>query len=110
MATESQPSSSLEMGEISRNKAMENEGPSGSVSINQGAIERYRLEPTPDEPDEYEPPEVGRLTAIDVFGFIVNKMIGTGIYTSPIQVLILTGSRDAAIGLWVVGVVYTFVR
>ena len=108
MVAESQPSS-IEMGETPRPKALENDRQSGGISFTQGTIEPY-AEPLPDELDEHEPPEVGRLKAMDVFGFIVNKMVGTGIYTSPVMVLILTGSRKAAIGFWIIGVCYTFVR
>ena len=108
MATESQPTS-FEMGEVPQSKILENDRQSGRISLNQGTLEPYTV-PHSDESDEHEPPEVGRLKAMDVFGFIVNKMVGTGIYTSPVMVLILTGSRGAAIGFWIIGVGYTFVR
>lgn len=46
----------------------------------------------------------------DVSSLIINKMIGTGIYTSPPAVLVLTGNKREALGLWVTGFVYTLVR
>lgn len=46
----------------------------------------------------------------DVSSLIINKMIGTGIYTAPPTVLILTGNKREALGLWITGFVYTLVR
>lgn len=46
----------------------------------------------------------------DVSSLIINKMIGTGIYTAPPAVLILTGNKREALGLWITGFVYTLVR
>lgn len=46
----------------------------------------------------------------DVSSLIINKMIGTGIYTSPPAVLVLTGNKREALGLWVTGFAYTLVR
>ena len=68
-------------------------------------------EPRPTQSlNEYEPPQVGNLGVLDVFALIVNKMIGTGIYTNPATVLTLAGSPEMAILFWVVGVVYTIIR
>ena len=50
------------------------------------------------------------LNSRDVCAFIVNKMVGTGIYTTPPVVLLLTRSKGEALGLWFVGFVYTLVR
>ncbi|KIW06544.1 uncharacterized protein PV09_02974 [Verruconis gallopava] len=49
------------------------------------------------------------LTAFDVAALIFNKMVGTGIFTTPGAVLSLTGSKQLSIGLWAVGGVYTFI-
>lgn len=46
----------------------------------------------------------------DVSSLIINKMIGTGIFTAPPAVLILTGNKREALGLWITGFVYTLVR
>ncbi|KUL89231.1 hypothetical protein ZTR_03751 [Talaromyces verruculosus] len=43
----------------------------------------------------------------DVAALIINKMIGTGIFTTPGVVLSLTGSKSISIILWVVGGVHT---
>jgi hypothetical protein len=46
----------------------------------------------------------------DVAALIMNKMIGTGIYTNPPMVLLLTRSKGEALGLWFAGFVYTLIR
>jgi hypothetical protein len=46
----------------------------------------------------------------DVAAFIINKMIGTGIFVSPATVLILTRNKVEALFLWVLGLVYALVR
>jgi hypothetical protein len=50
------------------------------------------------------------LNSRDVCSFIVNKMVGTGIYTTPPIVLLLARSKGEALGLWFVGFVYTLIR
>jgi hypothetical protein len=50
------------------------------------------------------------LGPFDVFSLIVNKMIGTGIYTAPTTVLLLTGDKQLSLGLWAVGFVFTIMR
>ncbi|OBT52025.1 hypothetical protein VE04_06969, partial [Pseudogymnoascus sp. 24MN13] len=49
------------------------------------------------------------LNSRDVCAFIVNKMVGTGIYTTPPVVLLLTRSKGEALGLWFIGFVYTLI-
>jgi hypothetical protein len=56
------------------------------------------------------PREATLLGPFDVFSLIVNKMIGTGIYTAPTTVLLLTGDKQLSLGLWGVGFVYTIMR
>jgi hypothetical protein len=46
----------------------------------------------------------------DVASLIINKMIGTGIFTAPPTVLLMTGSPSLAFGLWILGFAYTIVR
>jgi len=46
----------------------------------------------------------------DVASLIINKMIGTGIFTAPPTVLLMTGSPSLAFGLWTLGFAYTIVR
>ncbi|KAF8864817.1 hypothetical protein BDZ45DRAFT_669190 [Acephala macrosclerotiorum] len=53
------------------------------------------------------PRDATLLGAFDVFSLIVNKMIGTGIYTAPTTVLLLTGNAQLSLGLWAVGFFYT---
>ncbi|KAF2795499.1 hypothetical protein K505DRAFT_336004 [Melanomma pulvis-pyrius CBS 109.77] len=47
------------------------------------------------------------LTELDVAALIFNKMIGTGIFTTPGTVLLHTKSRNISIALWTVGGVWT---
>lgn len=47
------------------------------------------------------------LGTFDVAALIINKVIGGGIFTTPGLVLSLTKSKSIALGLWVVGGVYT---
>jgi len=52
----------------------------------------------------------GHCQIIGVFphcSLIVNKMIGTGIFTTPATVLFLTGNAQLSLGLWAVGFFYT---
>lgn len=50
------------------------------------------------------------LSSWDVAALIVNKMIGTGIFTGPSMVLQLTLNKNVAIGLWILGLLYTILR
>ncbi|KAK1990857.1 hypothetical protein LX36DRAFT_379650 [Colletotrichum falcatum] len=47
------------------------------------------------------------LTSVDVASLIINKMIGTGIFTSPFTVLINCENKTTALCLWLCGFVYT---
>ncbi|KXT01159.1 hypothetical protein AC578_601 [Pseudocercospora eumusae] len=47
------------------------------------------------------------LSAFDVAALIANKMIGTGIFTTPATVLRNTLDKNVAIGLWTLGFFYT---
>ena len=51
----------------------------------------------------------GPLTTFDVFSFIVNKVVGTGIFTAPPMVLALTGDWRVAITLWAVAFLWSIV-
>lgn len=46
------------------------------------------------------------LTAWDVAALIMNKMIGTGIFTTPGMVLILAGGKGLSLLLWGIGGAY----
>lgn len=54
--------------------------------------------------------KVPELTWIDVFSLIVNKMIGTGIFTAPASIFLLTGQKSLTLGLWGIGLFYSMVR
>jgi hypothetical protein len=60
--------------------------------------------------DRSAPREATLLGSLDVFSLIVNQMIGTGIYTAPTTVLLLTGDKQLSLGLWAVGFFYTIMR
>jgi len=47
---------------------------------------------------------------MDVAALIINKMVGTGIFTGPLTVLQATQSKSAAVTLWVLGFLYTVIR
>jgi len=49
-------------------------------------------------------------TELDVAALIINKMIGSGIFTGPYHVLLYTQNKSLAIGLWVLGFAYTLLR
>ncbi|KAF4475783.1 alcohol oxidase [Fusarium agapanthi] len=59
----------------------------------------------PRDEEPFEAWEQG-LGFFDVFSLIVNKMIGTGIYTSPTAVFLLTGNKSLTLGLFAVGFFY----
>ena len=46
----------------------------------------------------------------NVAALIMNKMIGTGIFTAPGLILSLTGSKSISIVLWIVGGIYSMLR
>jgi hypothetical protein len=50
------------------------------------------------------------LTEISVACLIINKMIGTGIYTTPGIVLLLCGNKILALFLWLFGGLYSYLR
>ncbi|CAG7560622.1 unnamed protein product [Fusarium equiseti] len=59
----------------------------------------------PQDETNQTPHEEG-LGSFDVFSLIVNKMIGTGIYTSPAVVYRMTGSKSITLALFGVGFLY----
>lgn len=59
--------------------------------------------------EQIDPWEEG-LGTFDVFALIVNKMIGTGIYTAPTTVYLMTGSKSLTLGLFGVGFLYCLMR
>ena len=52
-------------------------------------------------------PEDHRLGTLSTAALIINKMIGTGIFSKPSEILKLTGSKGGALFLWVTGGVMT---
>jgi hypothetical protein len=46
----------------------------------------------------------------DVTALVVNKMVGTGIFTAPGAVLLATQNKTHAIVFWVLGFLYTVLR
>lgn len=74
--------------------------------------QRGHQEATSDLPTRRKPlKDVSRdLSPFDVAALIINKMIGTGIFTAPFTVLINSKSKSIAIGLWICGFLYTVLR
>ncbi|KIX95276.1 uncharacterized protein Z520_09193 [Fonsecaea multimorphosa CBS 102226] len=63
-----------------------------------------------DEPPQTRPvAHAPLLGTYDVFSLIVNKMIGTGIYTNVSTVLVLTGDKGLTMTLWAIGSIYTLI-
>jgi hypothetical protein len=54
--------------------------------------------------------KIPTLTRWDVFSLIVNKMIGTGIFSTPPIVYSLVGHKVTALTVWIVGFAYTCIR
>jgi hypothetical protein len=46
------------------------------------------------------------LSTLEAASLIVNKMIGTGIFTTPGLILFLTQNKALALSLWVIGGIY----
>jgi hypothetical protein len=90
---------------VKENTALNNH-PLQNGTVNPVVVDQARP-PTPVEPGE--DPTLP-LNSRDVGAFIVNKMIGTGIFIQPPAVLLLTRSKGEALGLWVLGFIYTLIR
>ncbi|KAF1925388.1 uncharacterized protein M421DRAFT_423716 [Didymella exigua CBS 183.55] len=50
-----------------------------------------------------------KLTILDVAALILNKQIGTGIFTTPGAVLLSTGSKGLSVALWTIGGFWTLI-
>lgn len=50
------------------------------------------------------------LVWLDISCLIINKMIGTGIFVSPAIVVLLAGSKWAALLMWIFGACYSIAR
>ena len=59
---------------------------------------------------ERTPLETGALQTFDVFALIVNKMIGTGIYSAPATIFMLTGRKWLTLVLFFVGFIHAVLR
>jgi hypothetical protein len=70
---------------------------------------RQTNRPRPISPAEQREDLILPLNARDVGAFIVNKMIGTGIFIQPPAVLLLTQSKVEALSLWLLGFLYTLI-
>lgn len=70
----------------------------------------FKPRQSPDDADSTSNWIKGALETFDVFALIVNKMIGTGIYSAPATVFLLTGNKNLTLGLFSIGFVYTLAR
>ncbi|RSL66868.1 hypothetical protein CEP53_003196 [Fusarium sp. AF-6] len=68
----------------------------------------YKRQAVPDEPG-HDVSGHGPLRTFDVFALIVNKMVGTGIYTAPASVFLITGNKSLTLGLFGIGFLYSLV-
>lgn len=69
----------------------------------------YKRQAGSDEPT-HDVSGHGPLRTFDVFALIVNKMVGTGIYTAPASVFLITGNKSLTLGLFGIGFLYSLVR
>ncbi|KAK4167859.1 high-affinity methionine permease [Cladorrhinum sp. PSN259] len=71
-------------------------------------IPPFKPRPAPADVDpDTNPWRRGALGTFDVFSLIANKMIGTGIYSAPATVFLLTGSKSLTLGLFGIGFLYS---
>lgn len=49
------------------------------------------------------------LNSVDVACLIINKMIGTGIFTAPVSTLLATNSKGLVLLFWILGFIYTLI-
>ncbi|KAH7159768.1 hypothetical protein B0J13DRAFT_580965 [Dactylonectria estremocensis] len=69
----------------------------------------FKPRPSPEDADPTNNWIRGALETFDVFALIVNKMIGTGIYSAPATVFLLTGNKSLTLGLFSIGFIYTLI-
>lgn len=50
------------------------------------------------------------LGAFDIASFNINKMIGTGIFSTPSTILLLTGNKEITLVMWIAGWAYSNLR
>ncbi|KAL2679321.1 hypothetical protein Neosp_010093 [[Neocosmospora] mangrovei] len=79
------------------------------IDLIQATSEPYRPQAELDEPTHGFSGR-GPLRTFDVFALIVNKMVGTGIYTAPASVFLITGNKSLTLGLFGIGFLYSLVR
>ncbi|RSL89325.1 hypothetical protein CEP51_001272 [Fusarium floridanum] len=68
----------------------------------------YKPQASLDEP-RFDVSGHGPLRTFDVFALIVNKMVGTGIYTTPASVFLMTGNKILTLSLFGLGFLYSLV-
>jgi hypothetical protein len=50
------------------------------------------------------------LSTFDISCLIINKMVGTGVFTAPQAVFLLVGAKTVAFILWILGFIFTLIR
>ena len=48
------------------------------------------------------------LGVLDITALIINKVVGTGIFTAPVVVLLYTQEKWVALLLWFLGLIFTW--
>ncbi|CAM1508570.1 Fc.00g054180.m01.CDS01 [Cosmosporella sp. VM-42] len=76
------------------------------VSIDSDQASIYREPDNPNQIVTHAPSERFRLGYFDVMCLVMNRMIGTGIFNSPQQVMQGTQSTGASLLLWFAGIIY----
>lgn len=82
----------------------------GSLTRENSPDHHQRAQRNPDAWTVFSKTDRRKLGTLDVAALILNKMVGTGIFTTPGTILSLTKSKQLSIGLWAVGGLYTLLR
>lgn len=83
--------------------------PNNFERLSEGAYHQPDGEPGLTTDQEKKDPQRNH-TSWTVAALIINKMIGSGIFTGPAIVLLNTRNKNIAIMLWVLGFIYTLLR
>ena len=103
---ESQQSSTPVQNDMSPSTTPTAANPPGTQPTNTSTTRRFTSSsPNPEDNDDRA--TVPFLDKWDVAALIINKMVGTGIFTGPPLVLLYTQNKVEAMLLWVVGLIYT---
>lgn len=96
------------LGSLENTRSREHEGADGHTPEVQSGDDSHSITTVEDHSDERDVAVDLRKT--EVIALIVNKMIGTGIFTAPAITYTLTGSKWLTLLIWGIGILYTLYR